>query len=421
MEWCNPFSSSALLTLEQCECGTLAQHEVVEKEDPPPINPYDILHLRRDATTSEVRKAFRRLGLLHHPGRTCTDEEQQQRRIQLFDLLSAAYETLVNKEARRRYDLHLSSMENRKYTRGLAGEMYVGGKRMGTRNLAGDIFVGGRLATSRHSLILANSESEAEPEVVVPELVRSDSASTFSSVASGESFGDASVASTNISKKDDGTKRTAQLNRIDFVEQQRNQISEEEKERILEGPLKDLFEARGCVPFSDSLVVFEQVFGSKVFETPIRPLTPTASWDEIKSLSSYPAGWEGSSKTSPDGRTRVFTTTRILYGKRVTRIETFTDDPVTGARTKSMIVTSQPIQKDVVEEEVQACFTVCGNGAAPRIEQKMSDEEPLLLKNEEEPSSSCFCKDLLHSYCELCSQLYDEFRMIGLGYFNILT
>mmetsp|Transcript_27047 Transcript_27047/g.65631 ORF Transcript_27047/g.65631 Transcript_27047/m.65631 type:complete len:404 (+) Transcript_27047:125-1336(+) len=403
MEWCNPFSSLTT-TLGECECGTLAQHEVVEKETPPPINPYDILHLRRDATTSEIRKAFRRLGLLHHPGRrNCINEEQQQRRLQLFDLLAAAYETLVDKEARRRYDLHLSSIENMKYTRGLAGEMFVGGKQV----------------TNKHELLLANSEHEHEPEVVVPELVRSDSASSFSSVASGASLEDVSVTSTNENENDGETGTTAELNRIDHVELQSDQISEEEKERILEGPLKDLFEARECIPFSDSLAIFEQVFGSQVFDSPIRPLAQTASWDEIRSLS-YPAGWEGSSKISPDGRTRVFTTSRILYDKRVTRIETFTDDPVTGARTKSTIVTSQPIRLDAVPEEDQTCFAVCGGGAAPKVVQTKSDEEPLLQGNEEELSSSCFCKDLLYSYYEICSQLYDEIRMVGLGYVNMI-
>lgn len=419
MECRNPLSS---LTLGKCACGTLAQHELVEQVTPPPINPYDILHLRRDATTSEIRKAFRRLGLLHHPGRAYADKDHQNLRIQLFDLLAAAYETLVNKEARRRYDLHLNSMENMKYTRGLAGEMYVGGKRMGTRQLVGDRFAGGRLGTNPHKVV-SNFEPAYEPEVVVPELVRSDSASTFSSVASGEeSLEDASVVATKENENDVETESTAEtsaeLKRLETsVEQRRNQISEEEKERILEGPLKDLFEARGYVPFSNSSAVFEEVFGSKVFDTTsIRPLAATASWDDIKSMSSYPAGWEGSSKISPDGKTRVFTTTRILYGKRVTRIETFTDDPVTGARTKSTIVTSQPIQEDVIEEE-QSCFTVCCSGAEPNIVRKKSDEEPLL---EEEPFSSCLCKDLLYSYCEICSQIYDEIRMIGLGYFNMI-
>ncbi|KAL3940495.1 MAG: hypothetical protein SGBAC_004970 [Bacillariaceae sp.] len=291
--------------------------------------------------------------------------------MRLFDLLAAAYETLVDKESRQRYNFHLSSIEDLKYTRGLAGEMYVGGKRLGT---------------NRQWLI-----PEPEVEVAVPELVRSDSASTLSSTASGASLADELVPPTKEHNVGCETETTAESNTTDSVEVKKHQISEEEKERIQEGPLKDLFEAREWVPFSDSQVVFEQVFGR-------------------------------SSKIAPNGKSRVFTTSRILYDKRVTRMETFTDDPVTGARTKSTTVTSEPICKDVVEEEVQTCFTICGGGTSPKAaEKKKSDEEPLLQRNnEEEPSSSCFCKDLLHGYYDLCSQLYDEFRMIGLGYYNMI-
>lgn len=61
---------------------------------------YLLLGLEPDATTAEVKRAYRRLARRYHPGINPGDREAQL----MFERISEAYETLVDPERRRRYD-----------------------------------------------------------------------------------------------------------------------------------------------------------------------------------------------------------------------------------------------------------------------------------------------------------------------------
>ena len=61
---------------------------------------YVVLGLRREATVDEIKRAYRRLARRYHPGINPGDREAAER----FQLVSEAYETLVDPERRRRYD-----------------------------------------------------------------------------------------------------------------------------------------------------------------------------------------------------------------------------------------------------------------------------------------------------------------------------
>ena len=43
--------------------------EDIEDEGPPSIDPYAVLGLDTEATADDVKKAYRKLALKHHPGR----------------------------------------------------------------------------------------------------------------------------------------------------------------------------------------------------------------------------------------------------------------------------------------------------------------------------------------------------------------
>jgi len=91
------------------------------------VNPYHVLQVRHDATLSEIRQNYRRLALWYHPGRakaTIVDEIELQRRAQVFEILAASYETLV--DYRDAYNACLHSLDHPP----LKGEIHVGGKRM---------------------------------------------------------------------------------------------------------------------------------------------------------------------------------------------------------------------------------------------------------------------------------------------------
>ena len=64
---------------------------------------YDLLQVRPDATTQDVRSAYRRLARRHHPDRSdSTDSE-------MMSELNSAYETLSDPDSRAHYDRNLFS------------------------------------------------------------------------------------------------------------------------------------------------------------------------------------------------------------------------------------------------------------------------------------------------------------------------
>lgn len=44
------------------------EEEAEENEGPPTIDPYAVLGLEQEATADDVKKAYRKLALKHHPG-----------------------------------------------------------------------------------------------------------------------------------------------------------------------------------------------------------------------------------------------------------------------------------------------------------------------------------------------------------------
>lgn len=380
MELINPFTSVA-----EEDRTKKAQHGAFEQDMLPTLNPYHTLQVRRDATTSEIRKSYRRLALLSHPGRGDDSRDKKRRRLQMFELLAASYETLVDKESRRRFDVHLSVVENLKFNRGLAGEMYVGGKRLGTRPIASEMPI---------------------PEIeIIPRLVRSNSSSSCSSttsVGSSQLF----IASTTNTNTVTLTATTNHTTTNDSVKNSEIHFSAADSERLFGGPLSDLFRARNFEPFADSFLVFERVFGSQVFDVSRDEIGRLKAWEPLQELAS-PAGWEGSSRTSQDGKTIVFTTSRILHHRRVTRIETITEDPVTGRRQKHTTVVSQPMEQSAKQEEPGSCFGLCGQADTKNAERT-------------EEISSFKCMDVLYGYYGVCSHFCEEFQMFGSGYWKLL-
>ena len=75
----------------------------------PPTH-YDTLGVNRNATTTEIRAAYRKLALQHHPDRNPQDPVGAGER---FKLVNAAYQILSDPEKRRRYDERLSQADAR--------------------------------------------------------------------------------------------------------------------------------------------------------------------------------------------------------------------------------------------------------------------------------------------------------------------
>ena len=70
---------------------------------------YEILGVAKDATEQEIKKAYRKLAMQHHPDRNKDDKASEEK----FKEASEAYEVLGDKEKKARYDQYgHSAFEN---------------------------------------------------------------------------------------------------------------------------------------------------------------------------------------------------------------------------------------------------------------------------------------------------------------------
>ena len=65
-------------------------------------NPYDVLGVKKDASTEEIKKVYRQLALKYHPDKNPDNSDAESK----FKDISAAYEILSDPEKRQQYDLH---------------------------------------------------------------------------------------------------------------------------------------------------------------------------------------------------------------------------------------------------------------------------------------------------------------------------
>ena len=62
---------------------------------------YEVLGVQRGCEVAEIKKAYRRLAMDHHPDRNPGDKHAEER----FKEVTLAYETLRDPERRQRYDM----------------------------------------------------------------------------------------------------------------------------------------------------------------------------------------------------------------------------------------------------------------------------------------------------------------------------
>ena len=265
---------------------------------PEAVNPYHVLQVRRDATSSELREAYRRLALWHHPSR-CTETEERERRSHMFIIISACYETLQDNDHRQRYDLFLHQIE-RNFP---LGEVLVGGKPLFVpwtfQKTSGPRFVD-----------LCASSPPRRDDDRIPALLSSSSSTT------------------TIGSDDDLTLHTPDDTRHDRCH------------------LELLYKARRWQPFTNPYIMFDHVFGSCVYAHVNDKSTPQLSNMTPTRLTKATASWTGATTKHPDG-SRVSVTSRIIQDRKLTRTERVMIQP--GKRHATIKVDSEPWYGDPMD------------------------------------------------------------------------
>jgi hypothetical protein len=376
------------------------------------VDPYRVLQVRRDATPQEIRHSYRRLSLWHHPGRsihihTATSSSssnhtsnnngiacaERYRRCQVFEILAACYETLLDKESRRRCDGLLRDVEWQRKQKEAhphvpafpAGDIRVGQMKNKVAAIAAAMATPTTSMFQRIPTLTPASSSGSSLEGA--DLPDQESMSLLTQQRSNlvvqqqqhplhllAACGIGGVGNDSSEPQLPSLLKNSTSSTTDtYFGGAAMHYSETETNRLYGGPLQLLYRSRRWKPFMDPLELFAQVFGSRA---PLGIL-PEKDWSEWKAQAAAAAAaaaiasssktssinavtptvnrsaaWTGSSETLPDG-TVVFTTRRTLNDRVMTRTETVRTDQ-TGRKHSYVSVTSETVlQHDAADEKAK--------------------------------------------------------------------
>uniref|UniRef100_A0A7S3P447 J domain-containing protein n=1 Tax=Amphora coffeiformis TaxID=265554 RepID=A0A7S3P447_9STRA len=394
--------------------GGVHQKQCIKKQQSI-VDPYQVLQVRRDATRSEIRQAYRRLALWHHPHRFCEDKGEKQRRSQMFTMVAAAYETLMDQQCRSRCDTLLRETSQTVSSAKIpAGQIMVGKTASPLQSSPRR-----RRIESHDTLdyILRNSPSvidSMEKEQENEEEDAHDGNRTSTPSLAEISLTDCS-SDEDDDDVDDDTEPHKNLQLIsrsedvtfqmpDEIDSPQNQLNtrskkprtcknfildcaggessydeslqlpallnssssskalgdgekhftETDTDRLFGGPLQLLFRARRWRPFTDPFAVYQSVFGSQL--PGLSKLDDTdgkpTSWNSLEDrTSSQGELWKRGTAERQPDGSVTYTQRRLFRNKRVIRQETVWTDPVTGQKHTSVSVTSEPCEGDLALQQ----------------------------------------------------------------------
>jgi curved DNA-binding protein CbpA len=398
-----------------------------------PLNPYDVLKLRKDATPSEIVLSYRKLALFHHPGRKRSEIApcpiELRHRMEFFEVLAACYETLMHNEFRRRYDMLLKDIEKKQkqpQNNNNNNNSFI--QPRSTKNAAqgyynNELVV--KMADSIPGLIPCKSSSDKEGGGSDDTIPTKNNCSSMMFLCGGSSPPFANNGenknknintTSNFTMSRDGTKGFKSLmdshrNKTSLVSasvsssqggsgeegedggkrEAEIHFSEATVNRLFGGPLASLHRARNFQTFTDPYLVFNKVFGCTDANDPIifprvkatdihhrnhnhhndgstctstgnnnNQLTPSND-NKIENGGSYSnriltrsasmsSQWNHSRSDDNEVNngstndqqtatsTKVFVSSRIIHGRKITKTETVHVDPETGMASVNVTV-----------------------------------------------------------------------------------
>ncbi|CAG9943816.1 unnamed protein product [Clonostachys rosea f. rosea IK726] len=88
----------------------MSNPEDILEGEPPVIDPYEVLNIERTASSDDVKKAYRKAALKHHPDKA--PEDQKEKAHEAFQSVAFAYAILSDPARRKRYDQTGSTSES---------------------------------------------------------------------------------------------------------------------------------------------------------------------------------------------------------------------------------------------------------------------------------------------------------------------
>lgn len=242
------------------------------------LDPYQLLYLRRDAKKHEIRNAYKRLSLLHHPARRNGNESQ-------FIAIAAAYETLSCHETRKKLDEvlfanhqlniveHSSEHQLRTADQSLLSQDHQGTEEGDTVVSFTQIADNNLLTKNEHNVTSTadfcsvcgmNSDHDGHLHHI-----RNPMKHNVSNVANG--LGSPLKSTTSPSAASfvptllNPTSSSASTTNDDV-----RHYSKVATDRLFGGPLQLMYRARRWQPFTDPYVLFHCIFGSSLGRKSIR-------------------------------------------------------------------------------------------------------------------------------------------------------
>jgi len=429
-----------------------------------PVNPYRVLELRRDATPSEIIGSYRKLALMYHPGRKISCPLERRKRIQTFEVLAACYETLMHTEFRRKCDALLKDMEKKQNS---------SSKRQATTRQPKQL-LSSALSLNIGSSQLAIKSADSIPGLI-PSTSSSNSGEPKNSNSVGGSgetndtvlrnnctaigglltcAGDSRALTVSTSMNNsfaisrDGTKgyksladTSSSLSHSQSAEEGEVHFSEATVNRLFGGPMASLHRARNFQAFSDPYLVFDKVFGNR------KPMFPRITLADIPSLaddtldevqenryqtgisnslvrsSSSHFGHPGLAPFSPSAKnknngddksanTKVFVSSRITNGRKITKTETVHVDPTTGVASVNVTVDSEYLEPAKSNEKSSGssvadwllCFGTAKVAPSTKKTPSTSKSSSCCPRNQ----SNCPDEENFESSCHSFKSLYIE-------------
>ena len=391
---------------QQCPNETKAKDCSISVAKPPilsttmntAVNPYHILEIRKDATPSEVVLSYRKLALLMHPGRKSKITSPLERKLKMerFEVLAACYETLIHNGIRRRYDTLLKETENKEIiTNSTAATTTTTTTTTTTYN-------------KNNAMLICASPTDYDDKVLYTIPARNDTKG-FKSLA------DSSALFVSHSQGSEDEDEEAEI-----------QYTEKTVNRLFGGPLSVLHRARNFKPFSDPYEIFNKVFGNESIFRPVKltdiNVAMNTSAENLLYDELFPINENAKNcKTDRDDKstndhlqqqhqtTKVFVSSRVLHGRKITKTETVHIDPITSRARVDVTVDGEYLAdnskaKQSSQSKKVGDWLLCFGTATAKYTHSTTMKES--IQNNDASDGNDACKDFKSIYVEILEEFY---------------